>query len=721
MTSLPTPDDGSAASDTGLDEELTAPKWRHFDAELVRTSLWTKLARMPALTASALSWAWKANPRDLVLALAASTLAAVLGAVSLASVTWVLDALLAEGPLAERVRAALPAVAVVAAVSAVSGSIRLVSDWALARLGTQTERLVELELFDLTTRARLEAFDNEDWADAMYRSRDRGLYEVPHLVTACLEVLSGVVALLSLAGVLAVLHPLLLPLLVVSVVPAGWAATRAARMEYDAQRRLSTGRRRRWILGDRMAARDSAAELRSYTMRQSLLADYTALADHERDAMLGVAWYQTRIRALGGTIGGAATALTYATLGTLLVVGWMPLAAVGTAVLALQRAQGQMHNLLHSLNRVYESGLYYGDFLDFCDQARAQLPPAATAPPPAQLERVHVREATFTYPTGKKPALKEVTVHVDAGETIALVGENGSGKSTLARLLGGLYQPQHGSVQWNGVDYVDLGPGVCERISVIIQDHTRWPMTARRNVTMAQDCDQARLEEAARLSGTDQVVSPLVKGWDTLLDSTFASGVNLSGGQWQRIAAGRGIYRKADLLIADEPTSALDAKGEARFFTTIQNYADRTGAAVVLITHKMASVRMADRIYVLDQGQVIEHGTHTELMAAQGRYHELFTLQASAYHDNPDPTVGTANECALSAENERRPHNSSCERATGLTTSDNPESTLPAGDGHGDEVRTPSRQDECASSPDADVSAGTSAHEDTDPTPTPTS
>ncbi|NKY96761.1 ATP-binding cassette domain-containing protein [Nocardiopsis alborubida] len=638
MAPPPTPEGGSDVSDTGLEEELTAHRWRHFDGDLARTGLWTKLVRMPALTASALSWAWRANPRDLILALTASTLAAILGALSLASVTWVLDALLTEGPLPERVRAALPAVAVVAAVAAVSGSIRLVSDWALARLGTQTERIVELELFDLTTQVRLAAFDDEPWADAMYRSRDRGVVEVPRLVTACLEVLSGVVGLLSLAGILAVLHPLLLPLLLVSVVPAGWAATRAARSEYDAQRRLSTSRRRRWILGDRMASRDSAAELRAYTMRQSLLADYTALADRERNAMLRVAWYQTRIRALGGAIGGAATALTYVTLGALLMVGWMPLAAVGTAVLALQRAQGQMHNSLHSLNRVYESGLYYGDFLDFCDQARAQLPPAAVAPPPEQLERAQVHQATFTYPTAKKPSLAAVSVHVDAGETIALVGENGSGKSTLARLLGGLYQPQHGEVTWNGVDYTDLGSRVCERISVIIQDHTRWPMTARRNVTMTQGYDPAKLEEAAQLSGTDEVITSLDRGWDTLLDSTFASGVNLSGGQWQRIAGARGFYRKADLLIADEPTSALDARAEHTFFSTIHDHARRTGSAVVLITHRMASVRMADRIYVLDQGQVIERGTHTELMAAQGRYYELFTLQASAYHDDPDPT-----------------------------------------------------------------------------------
>ncbi|MDE3721887.1 ABC transporter ATP-binding protein [Nocardiopsis sp. N85] len=624
------------ASDTGENEDLTAPKWRYFDDELARTTLWTKLTRMPTLTAAAVGWAWRANRRDLLTALIASSVAAVLSAVSLAWVTRVLDALFSEGALPARVEAALPAVAVVAAVATLAGTIRLVSDLALARLGTQTERIVELELFDLTTRANLVAFDDEEWADAMYRSRDRGLYEVPRMVTACLEVLSGSVGLLSLAGVLAVLHPLLLPLLLVSVVPAGWAAMRAARMEYEAQRHLSTGRRRRWILGDRMASRDSAAELRSYTMRDSLMADYASLADRERATMLAVAWRQTRVRALGGVVGGAATALTYAVLGVLLVVGAMPLAAVGTAVLALQRAQGGMQQLLYSLNRVYESGLYFADFTEFCDKARTALPPVPAAPPPGRLERVEVRDATFTYPTGERPALEEVTVHVAAGETVALVGENGSGKSTLARLLGGLYHPQAGTVGWNGVDYARIGPAVCDRISVIIQDHTRWPMTARRNITMAQSRDEARLAEAARLSGTDEVVAALPRGWDTLLDTTFASGVNLSGGQWQRIADGRGFYRVADLLIADEPTSALDARAEARFFSTIHGHARRTGAAVVLITHRMASVRMADRVYVLDRGRVIEHGTHDELMRQDGRYRELYTLQADAYTD-PDP------------------------------------------------------------------------------------
>ncbi|WP_460771998.1 ABC transporter ATP-binding protein [Nocardiopsis nanhaiensis] len=594
---------------------------------------------MPALTAAAVGWAWRANKKDLLTALIASTIAAVLAAVSLSSVTWVLDALLAAGPIEDRVAAALPAVAVVAGVAALSGTVRLVSEWALARMGTQIERLVEVELFDLTTQAQLSAFDHEEWANAMYRARDRGMYEVPRMVTACLEGIAGLVGLISLAGVLAVLHPVLLPLLAVSVVPLGWAATRAARMAYQAQREISTGRRRRYILGDRMASRESAAELRSYTMRHSLMAEYILLADRERQKMLAVAWRQTRTRAVGGMASAAATALTYTVLGVLLVAGAMPLAAVGTAVLALQRAQGQMQQLLYSLNRVYESGLYFNDFAEYCDLARAQLPPTPTAPAPKKLERLQVRDATFSYPTGKHPALKGVSMDIRAGETIALVGENGSGKSTLARLLGGLYTPQQGAVTWNDVDFTAIGPDVREHISVIIQEHTRWPLSAQRNVTMAQDCDTHRLKEAARLSGTDEVIADLPRGWDTLLDTTFASGVNPSGGQWQRIAVARGLYRKADVLIADEPTSALDARAEARFFDTIREHATRTGAAVVLITHRMASVQMADRIFVLDHGRVVEHGTHSELMAFGARYHELFTLQANAYASSrPEPS-----------------------------------------------------------------------------------
>ena len=209
-------------------------------------------------------------------------------------------------------------------------------------------------------------------------------------------------------------------------------------------------------------------------------------------------------------------------------------------------------------------------------------------------------------------------------------------KTTLSKLLAGLYQPERGRVRWDGTDLAEVDThALRERIAVVAQDHTHWPLSARRNVTMSSPDDERRLGDAARLSGADEVVAELAYGWDTLLDRRFAAGQELSGGQWQRMAAARGFYRDAPLLVCDEPTAALDARAEHRLFESIHEHARRTGSAVVLITHRLASVRMADRIYVLDRGRIVAHGTHEQLMDAGGLYAELYTLQASAYRSVP--------------------------------------------------------------------------------------
>lgn len=622
-------------------EELDLKHWQAHDAHAASAGLLHKLSRLPALTASALRWAWTASPRDLVTALVCSALAATLAAVSLASVTRVLDALLAEGTLPERLSAALVPLLVVAGVAALGGLSQLGSDLSQARLRPQIERLVEVRLFDLTTQVELEAFDDSDWNDAMYRARDRGMYEVAGMVMHTLEVLGGLVGLISLAGVLAVLHPALVPLLALTVVPVAWAAVRAARMEYQARRRLSTSRRRRWILGDRMASRDSAEELRAFTMRDFLLSTYTRLADRERAAMLEVAWRQLKTRAAGQAAGGLATAVTFAALGGLLLAEAMPLAAAGTAVLAIQQARGRMQTLVYAINSTYESGLYFTDYNEFCNQAGDRVPPAATAPAPGPLTTLSLEKVTFTYPTADQPSLREVSLSLQRGEIIALVGANGSGKTTLARLLAGLYRPQHGTVRWNGTDLADHGTAASQHISMIIQDHTRWPLSAETNVVMSEHADPDRRDHAAALSGADEVVATLARGWKTTLDPAFAGGVDPSGGQWQRIAGARGLYRQGHLLIADEPTAALDAHAEARAFETIRAQAHATGAAVVLITHRMSSVRMADHVFVLDQGCVVEDGTHTQLLDHGGLYADMYTTQARSYQDPPLSSTGT--------------------------------------------------------------------------------
>lgn len=616
--------------------EVKANRYFPFQEQLEATGFVAVVLRLPRLMGQAAGWAWRASRWDAAITVALNVAAGVFTAVALVAVAGVLEELFAAGPTPQRVWAALPSVVLVAGASLAQILLQAGAGWAQARLEPQVERLVELEVFELTSQIRLEAFDDSDFNDQMARARDRGIYEVPRMINAAVDVLTGLVGLLAVAGVLTVLHPILLPLLVLTVVPTGWATAKAARLRYMRIRQMTTTRRHQWILGDLLAERSSAAELRAYAMRPLLMDEYTRVADYVRAALLGVARRQTLIR-LGGELGsGAATLLAYVVLGLLLIAGQMPLAVAGTAVLAIRQGQGALSQSLFSANQCYESALYFSDVQEFCTLARSQLPAPTAQHLPGPLEVVSARSLVFTYPGETTPALTGVDLDIHAGEVVALVGENGSGKTTLARLIASLYAPQQGTLTWNGTDTTDIEPAdLRARLGLISQDYTQWPLSARRNILMsAEHTDLDRLDKALRLSGADEVVADLHQGLETLLDKRFVHGADLSGGQKQRMAAARGLYRNADLIIADEPTAALDARAEKRLFDTL--HAAAQGSTVLLITHRLASVQMADRIYVLDHGRVLEQGTHAELMdIPQGRYRELFTLQADAYIGSP--------------------------------------------------------------------------------------
>lgn len=629
-----TPATGAA---TGLElPELVEPEWYRYDRQVLHTGWARMIGQLPGLVGRALALAWRASPGNTAATLALNLAAGVFTAVALVATAGVLDELFAAGPTPDRVYAAVPALVLVASATVLRGALSAAAGWAQARLEPHVEQAAETRLMELATAVQVLAFDDNDFHDRMFRASVRGASETKRLVTFTVDILTGAIGICAAAGVLGVLHPVLLPLLLLTVLPEGWAAARAARMRYTWLMAITDARRRKGMLDDLMTARDTCAEVRSFTMREPLLAEFAAIAGHERDVQLNLARRQALVRLFGDGAGGAATALTYVVLGLLLVNGVMPLAVAGTAVLAIRTGRSELAVTLRAVNNTYESGLYFRDYLDFCEHAQRWLPPPPRRPAPAGFDRITVDDATFTYPGKDRPALAGVSLHLDRGETIALVGENGSGKTTLSKLLAGLYQPERGRVRWDGTDLAEVDThALRERIAVVAQDHTHWPLSARRNVTMSSPDDERRLGDAARLSGADEVVAELAYGWDTLLDRRFAAGQELSGGQWQRMAAARGFYRDAPLLVCDEPTAALDARAEHRLFESIHEHARRTGSAVVLITHRLASVRMADRIYVLDRGRIVAHGTHEQLMDAGGLYAELYTLQASAYRSVP--------------------------------------------------------------------------------------
>jgi ATP-binding cassette, subfamily B, bacterial len=611
--------------------ELVDRAWEAYDAELTKSRTFSTMTwRLPFLIGYLARVAWASSRVDCVIMVVADLINGLMSALGLLGASQALTALLANTPTLGRVKAALPALLFVLGVVIVRTLMALIVDWTEDRIVPGVTRVVERRLYAATTQVQLAAFDIPGFYDALQRARDRGLAEAARIVQLAVSVLTGVVSLVASAAVLWSLSPVLVPLLLVAALPDAWAAIRSARMAYLVSYELGVCRRRKLILADQMTDRRSSAEVRSFNMRDFLLRSYDVQASYERAARLRLARRESLIRLTGDAVGGAGLGIVYLVLGVLVCIGWIGLPAAGTAVLAIQLAVSALSGLLVSVNQCYESGLYFNDYFDFCQEAERTSTPPGGLPAPRGFSVIRASGVSFTYPGMGKPALTDVSVEIRFGEVVALVGENGSGKSTLARLLAGLYEPGGGEILWDGLSIADIDrEQLRDRIAVIMQDYTRWPMTALENITMGRQRDDRLLAKATAAAGTDDVIESLPDGYDTQLDRRFRGGIEPSGGQWQRIAIARGLYRDADLLICDEPTSALDARAEHALFEMVREHT--AGRTMLLITHRLASVRYADRIYVLDHGRIVEHGDHATLMASGGRYAAMYELQASAY------------------------------------------------------------------------------------------
>ena len=610
--------------------ELTAAYWRAYDQRLATVKFSDVARRFPALIRQALSLGWSASRRDTAATIVLNLASGVFGGYALFATTGVLQALFASGPTPHRVRAALPSLILVAVATAARSGVATAAGWAQSRLEPQVDQVVEVRLYDLTSQVELAAFDDPDFHDRMQRARDRGVNSASALVNDMINFVTAFAGLASAAVVVGVLQPILLAVLLLAQLPGAWSAVRSARINYLTRFALIDSYRRKYILANLIAERRTAAELRSFTMRAFLVGRVARLAAYARSAELRAARQQTMTKVIGSSLGGVATAGVYAVLGVLLATGILALSVAGTAVLALRSAAASLAQLMYSVNQCYEDGLYFSDYVSFCEDAQTRIPLPGQASAPPEFAKIVAAGVTFTYPGADEPALHEVSIEIGRGEVIALVGENGSGKTTLAKVLAGLYRPQAGTVRWDDVSIADVsGEPLREQIAVIAQDHGNWPLNVRDNITMGRALDESLLASAAAASGADTVIAELARGYDTLLARQFKDGAELSGGQWQRIAAARGFYRTAPLLIMDEPTAALDARAEYALFSSLRTLArDRT---VLIITHRLASVRHADRIYVLARGKVAETGTHADLMTLGGQYAELYTLQASQY------------------------------------------------------------------------------------------
>jgi len=613
--------------------DMDDPYWR-LDEDAGSLSLPRLLRRLPASIRPVLGVIRQAAPRAAVTILVLQLASGASFAFGLLATTGVLDELFAAGPTARRVADALPALSLVVLAFTVRGLLDTGVALAHARTAPAVRRAAEEQLVSSGLQVELESFDDPEFYDRLHRARDRGVYFLERATDNMVELLGAGFAVLAAAGSLSVLHPVLVPVLALSVLPEGWAVVHAARLGYANMARTVTLNRRARMLSDLATERESAAELRACQAESFVRAEYRAVADRLQDQEVAVGIGQARVKAVGRALSGVAIGATIALLVVLSQAGWVPLAVAGTALIAIRSASAALGRLVLAANLVFEQGLYVADYEAFRADAIRRTRPATGRVAPESPSLVELHDVGFRYRTADRDALSGVTLTIHTGQVIALVGENGSGKTTLAKLITGLYRPSYGQIHWNGEDIANFDPAsVGDRVGMVTQDPVRWPHDARTNIRLGRpdraDPDDEALRAAAAFAGADEVVAELPNGWQTLLSQYFRGGTELSGGQWQRFAVARGLFRDARLLVLDEPTAALDAKAEWAVYESLRMLAE--GRTVVLITHRLGSVRNADRIYLLHKGELAEQGTHDELMAREGRYAELYRLQADMY------------------------------------------------------------------------------------------
>ncbi|MER7791126.1 ABC transporter ATP-binding protein [Streptomyces sp. NPDC097640] len=607
---------------------------RHDDA--LEASWWTIARRLPRLSGIAIRLAWQAAPRAVLLTCLLQFVSGAVTALGLYATTSALTPLLAAGPTGVRVREALPALIAVTLAACARSIVAALTVATTARIGPRVDGIAETRYLEATTKVPLAAYDDSAWSDQS-EAASRAAKDAHLLVEALTTVTTALLSIAAAAGVLAQLHPVLLPLLLLAAIPRGWAAVRAARATYFADRHTLADRRLRHSVIFETSSRENALEVRAYTLRVWLLGRFRTVAARLEDAAAIMGRTTAHYQLLGDAVAGTATGAVYATLLWLTANGHIPPAAAGTAFIGVQTSGRLLIGLVQGANTTYKTGLYLGDWDAFLTDttARTHLPDQPE-PVPAEPKVIEARSVTFHYPGSELAALRNISVRVRRGEVLAIVGANGSGKSTLAKLLAGLYTPTEGTVTWDGTDISRTDPEqLWRRLAMLPQDFSRWPVTARENITLGQGHqDEHSITAAAVASGADIVLDSLPDGLDTNLAPSWWGGRDLSGGQWQRIAAARAFYRNSPILICDEPTSALDPLAEEAVYQRIQALSE--GRTVILISHRLGATRSADRIIVLDGGEISEEGTHDSLVDRDGgTYAAMWRAQADTYASSP--------------------------------------------------------------------------------------
>ncbi len=519
---------------------------------------------------------------------------------------------------------------VLASAVAMLGRVLTFFDTVLADKFT---RHISTRIMEHASRLDLTRYEDPLFYDKMERARVQGTDRVM-LVQMTGRLIQDVIGALSLAAGIVFFSPWLLLFLIVCVVPAFVGETHFAFIGYSLNFEQTSARRQMDYLRILGGSRESAKELKLFGLGPFLVGRYKGLSDELHAQTVGLAkkklFFGAFLTVLGtvGYYGGYAYVI-YETVMGRLTIGQLTFLAG-----AIAGASAGIQAVFTTFSGIADQALFMTDLVDFfAVQPTIQSKPGALVAPRPIRQGIEFRNVSFAYPGSQRQVLSGVNMRIEPHERIALVGENGQGKTTIVKLLTRLYDPTEGQILLDGVDLRDYNlDDLWKEIGVIFQDFVHYEMTASENIGVGR-IEEAnnpfRIRAAAMKTFAEKVIQKLPKGYDQLLGRRFEGGVDLSGGEWQKIALARAYLRDAQLLILDEPTAALDARAEHEVF---QRFAELTqGKMSLLISHRFSTVRMADRILVLEKGGIAEQGHHDQLVKGGGIYAEMFELQAANY------------------------------------------------------------------------------------------